>query len=239
MHEPSAILRAMDIELSDAQIDQLSRYLDLLLEANERVNLTAVRDRETAWHRLILDSLTLVPGLSDLPAGGTVIDVGTGGGLPGIPLAIARPDLKFTLLDATGKKVKLVQGFVESLGLPNVVAIQQRAETLGHDKAHRQRYGCAVSRAVGSVSEVLEYLLPLVSVGGRAMIIKGRKAEQETAAAGDALQTLGAGDVALIEGYPPDLEGVESELVIVSVMKDHPTPRMYPRPVGAPRSMPL
>ena len=230
------LLGRLDLDLSPEQIDQLDRYLSLLLDVNQRVNLTAVRDPDLAWHRLILDSLTLLPGLNHLKAGGSVIDVGTGGGLPGIPLAITRPDLRFTLLDATGKKVRLVQGFLQALGLERAVAIQGRAEDVAHHAEHRQRYDAAVSRAVGSVAEVLEYTLPLVRVGGRVMIVKGAKAEQELAAATDALAALGAGEVAAIEGYP---ETVESELVIVSAIKDRPTPKSYPRSPGLPRQNPL
>src|SRR5690606_31284615 len=126
-------------------------------DANQRVNLTAVKDRDTAWHRLVLDSLTLAPGLEPVEPGGRVVDIGTGGGPPGIPLAIARPDLRFTLVDATGKKVRLVESFIEALGLDTAQAVQARAEDLGHDPRHREHYAAAVTRAVGSVAEVLEY----------------------------------------------------------------------------------
>lgn len=229
-------LKRMELDLGDHQIELLGRYLDLLLDANTRVNLTAVKERDAAWRRLILDSLTLVPGLGDLPADAKVIDVGTGGGLPGVPLAIALPGVRFTLLDATGKKVRFLQECVETLGLPNATPLQGRAEDLGHDKSHRQRYDAAVTRAVGSVAEVMEYCAPLVREGGHILIVKGAKAEEELAAASDALTILGAGEVALIEGYP---EGFDSELTIVSVIKDRPTPKTYPRKPGVPRSSPL
>lgn len=229
-------LAAMDLELTANQLDRLARYLDLLLDANQRVNLTAVKQRDAAWRRLILDSLTLAAGLEPVEAGGRVIDVGTGGGLPGVPLAIARPDLRFTLLDATGKKVRFLEGCLEALGLDHAAALQGRAEDVGRDKRHRERYQAAVTRAVGSVGEVLEYCLPLIQVGGRVMVVKGAAAERELADAGDALALLGAGEVAMIEGYP---DGFDSELVIVSVIKDRATPPAYPRRPGVPRSEPL
>ena len=227
-------LAALDVRLEPQQVDRLSQFVDRLLSAP--VNLTAVKQRDDAWRRLILDSLTLVAGLESLPPSTRVIDVGTGGGLPGVPLAIARPDLKFTLVDATGKKVRFLEQCLTPLNLDNVTPIQARAEDVGQDPHHRGRYHAAVSRAVGSVSEVLEYTIPLVEVGGRIMIIKGAAAEQELDAASDALALLGGGDVALIDGYA---QGYDSELVIVSVVKDRPTPAEYPRRPGTPRASPL
>lgn len=229
-------LQKLELSLADDQLNNLAEYLHLLLDANQRTNLTAIKDPDTAWRRLILDSLTLLPGLEMLEAGAQVIDIGTGGGLPGMPLAIARPDLSFTLLDATGKKVAFLQSCVEALGLENVRPIQNRAEVVGHEPEHRQRYDLATVRAVGKVAEIAEYCLPLVKEGGRMLAMKGAAAEAELADAGDALAVLGAGDLALIDAYP---EGFDSELVLVSIVKERPTPKMYPREPGTPRKTPL
>ncbi len=215
----------------------MSHYLDLLLEANARFNLTAVRERDTAWQRLILDSLTLQEALAQLPPGSRVIDVGTGGGIPGVPLAINLPGMQFTLLDATGKKVRFLEQAIATLSLPNVQAIQDRAETLGRNGQHRQHYDAAVSRAVGTVSEVLEYTLPLVKVGGQVLLLKGAEAQEQLAAAGDALDVLGAGDVAVFDAYPQGTG--DRDLVIISVLKDRPTPAAYPRRPGVPKGQPL
>ncbi len=231
-----ADLDKLELSIADDQLEALAHYLHLLLETNQRTNLTAVKDPDTAWRRLILDSLTLLPGLEMLEAGNTVIDVGTGGGLPGIPLAIARPDLSFTLIDATGKKVAFLQSCVEALGLKNVRPIQNRAEVLGHDPEHRQKYHLATVRAVGKVAEIAEYCIPLIKTGGRMLAMKGAAAESELADAGDALAVLGAGDLALIDAYP---EGFDSELILISIVKDRPTPREYPREPGTPRKTPL
>lgn len=229
-------LQRLSLSLSDETLDTLARYLGLLLEANQRVNLTAIKDPGTAWRRLITDSLTLLPGLEKLEAGAKVIDIGTGGGLPGMPLAVARPDVEFTLLDATGKKVDFLRGCVETLGLTNATPIQGRAEVLGHEPGHRQRYDLATVRAVGKVAEIAEYGLPMVKVGGQMLAMKGKAAEEELDAAGDALSMLGAGELALIDAYP---EGVDSELVLISILKDRPTPKAYPREPGVPRKSPL
>ena len=244
-------LRNLDVSLDEAQQQTLARYLDMMLAANRRVNLTAVREPDAAWKRLILDSLTLVPGLEPLEPGATLIDIGSGGGLPGIPLAIARPDLRVTLLEATGKKARFLQQCADELPLENVSVVNERAEHVGQDKAHREKYDLAVVRAVGSVSELLEYAMPLVKTGGRVLAMKGSAGERELAAASDALSVLGAGDVQLIEAYPPADEAAgadqadipadarDEELVILSIVKEHATPRSYPRRAGVPRHEPL
>lgn len=229
-------LQALGFEVPDATLDQLEVFLDRLLEANTRMNLTAVRQRDAAWKRLIVDSLTVLPGLDDLEPGAKVIDIGSGGGLPGIPLAIARPDLVVTLLESTGKKVAFHREAIDAMGLSQVHTIQERAEVLGQDPSHRQQYDAAVSRAVGPMAEVLEYSLPLVRVGGRMLAMKGPKAGQELDAASDALATLGAGDLQVFDAYP---ESFDNDLVIVSVLKDRPTPRTYPRSAGIPHRCPL
>lgn len=241
-------LDALGFEMPGEVLDRLAAYLELILKANETTNLTAIRHREQAWSRLIVDSLTPLPGIPDPPeappenpkdgAGKLpgVIDIGTGAGLPGVPLAIARPDVAVALVEATGKKVAFLESVVAALGLENVTVLAERAEMLGQDAAHRARYDVAVSRAVGPMPVVLEYSLPLLKVGGRVLAMKGPKAEAELEASGDALTKLGGGEVAVVEAYP---ESFDNELVIVSVIKDSPTPREYPRLPGLPKKMPL
>ena len=229
-------LAALDVSASDDQLGALSRYLDLLLEANRRVNLTGIRDRDEAWRRHIVDSLTLLPGLADLPDAADVVDVGSGGGLPGIPMAIMLPQARVTLVEATGRKAKFLVGCAEQLGLANVQIVQERAETVGHDKAHRQRYDVALCRAIGPMRELLEYALPLVAVGGRLLAMKGPKVEAELRQAGDALSMLGAGELNVFDAYP---DSFDRHTVIVSVVKSRSTPKAYPRRPGMPRQDPL
>lgn len=229
-------LAALEIALDDAVLGRLARFLGLLLDANQRMNLTAIREPDDAWRRLIIDSLTVLPGLESLGANAKVIDVGTGGGLPGVPIAIARPDLKVTLLDATGKKVRFLEQAVGALGLTNASPIQSRAETLGHTAGHREAYDVAVCRAVGVVHLVLECCMPLVKVGGRVLAMKGPKAEQELEDAANATDILGVGDLAAIEAYP---ESFGNDLIIVSFLKTRVTPGQYPREPGAAKRSPL
>lgn len=233
-------LAALEIELSSGQLAQLADYLARVLDANTRMNLTAIKAHDAAWRRLIIDSLTVLPGIDNPEpvADGAIriIDIGSGAGLPGLPLAIARPGVQVTMLETTGKKADFIRSCIEALGLTNAKVIQQRAETLGQDEQHRARYDAAVSRAVGAMPLVLEYSLPLVREGGRVLAMKGPRAEQELEESGDAMDKLGGGDLAVIDAYP---ESFENDLVIVSIIKDRPTPNAYPRLPGIPKKQPL
>ena len=229
-------LARLHIEVTEGELSALGRYLDLLLEVNEQFNLTAVRDRDQAWRRHIIDSLTLIPHLSDLAEGAKVADVGSGGGLPGLPLAITQPKLRFTMIEATGKKARFLERCVRELGLVNSRVVSARAETLGQDPAHRQRYDVAVCRALGPMRELLEYLLPLVRVGGEVLAMKGPTVAAEMDLAANAMTLLGAGGLEIIPAYPDEFE---MDAVIVAVAKTGETPRRYPRPPGVPRHEPL
>lgn len=229
-------LRELEIELTPGQLDQLDRYLALVLDENTRTNLTAVREPEAAWRRLIIDSLTVLPGLDELESGSRVIDVGCGAGLPGMPVAIARPNLRVTLLESTGKKADFIRRAIQTLGLINAVVLQERAETAGQSSDHREAYEACINRAVGPMNVLLEFTLPLVQAGGRVLAMKGPRVEQELDEAGDALSILGAGELAVIDAYP---ESFENDLVIVSIIKGSSTPPEYPRLPGVPKKTPL
>jgi len=238
----AADLDALGFELPPELLNQLERYLDLVLAANQTTNLTAIKHREQAWSRLIVDSLTPLPGMpddDDREEGAPplkLVDIGTGAGLPGIPLAIARPDVQVTLIDGTGKKIRFLESVVTELGLTNVTPLNARVEDVGQDPAHRATYDIAVSRAVGPLPVVLEYSLPLLKVGGTMLAMKGPKAEQELRDSGDAMALLGAGEVTVVDAYP---ESFDNELVIVMVTKEDATPAAYPRLSGTPKKEPL
>lgn len=236
-------LAAMGIELDPGDDARLGRYLAMLLEANKAFNLTAITDPDAAWVRHIADALTLIPLLAaiEVPGGAEtglggatgalrVIDIGSGGGLPGIPLAICVPDAQFTLVDSTGKKAAFLRSVVAELGLKNVVVINDRAEVLGQAREHRERYDCAIARAVGGLAILVEFLLPLVRVGGVALAIKGARADDELAAAGKAIALLG--------GEHDQTHDTPTGRVVV-IGKARATPRAYPRRVGEPASKPL
>ncbi len=229
-------LAELGIEAPGEMLDQLALYLDHLLAVNQRMNLTAVRDVDAAWRRLVIDSLTLLPALADVAEDAGIIDVGSGGGLPGVPLAITRPDVRMTLLETTGKKARFLESCVAKLSLTNTKVLNSRAETAGQEKEHRQQYDVVVCRGVGPMAELLEYTLPLLKVGGMLLAMKGPKVAEELEQAGDALHVLGGGEIEVIDAYP---EGFEINTVIVRVMKIAQTPRTYPRTPGTPRQFPL
>ncbi len=229
-------LQQLNIGLSTTMLEQLAKYLALLLEVNQQFNLTAIKDVDTAWRRHIIDCLTLWPLMSDLQGGAMVMDVGSGGGLPGVVLAIALPQVQVTLLEATGKKAKFLQQCVSELSLVNTQVVHERAERAGQAREHRQKYDVVVCRAVGPMRELLEYTLPLVKVGGQLLAMKGVQVERELDAAGDAMMVLGAGELELLQAYP---DGWPIDAAIVRITKERDTPRQYPRLPGVPRMEPL
>jgi 16S rRNA (guanine527-N7)-methyltransferase len=226
---------ALGLEFEPGDAPRLGAYLALLLEANQSFNLTAVTDPAQVWMRHILDSLTLLPLLAELPQGAEVIDVGSGGGLPGVPLAITLPRLRFTLLEATGKKAQFLRRVAAELGLANVAVLNQRAEKAGQDPAHRERYDAAVARAVGPLAVLAEITVPFVKPPGeggpgRVLLIKGQKAPEELEEARQALYLLHATHTGTVE-TPTGR--------IVVLEKARKTPKAYPRREGEPKRQPL
>lgn len=220
------------LSLSDDELHKLGQYLALLLSTNQQFNLTAITAPDAAWMRHVLDSLSV---LAYIESAQQIIDVGSGGGLPGLPLAICCPDKTFVLLEATGKKARFLQTAAAELGLNNVTVHHNRAETIGQQALHRQKYDVAMARAVGPMRVLLELALPLVKIGGRVLAMKGRRVVDELDEAGDAMMLLGAGAVEVYEALP----GLEDEAVIVEIVKDRTTPRTYPRRPGEPKTNPL
>lgn len=212
---------------------RLRRLLDLLLTASRHQNLTALRDPDEAWIRHILDSLAALElGLLEEP--GQVVDVGAGAGFPGLPLAVARPELQLTAVEATARKCRFIEAAASALEL-RVRVVAERAETLGQDPNFRELFDVALARAVGSFSEVAELTLPLVKVGGHGIFWRGTGGPAEAAAATGALATLGG---ELVQVHPYQLPAAPL-FHLVAIRKLGPTPAVYPRRPGVPHRKPL
>lgn len=238
MQDLIAGAQELQIALKPEQLDALRRYQRLLVQWNERFNLTAITDDAGVQIRHFLDSisclLALEPG--ERYGGRRIIDVGTGAGFPGIPLKIMCPAIKLTLLEATAKKVQFLEHVIEMLELQDVVAIHGRAEDLGQDPQHREQYHWAIARAVADLPVLIEYLLPLVQVSGRVLAQKGESAPAETQRSEWALAQLGGQLRRLI---PVDLRGIAETRYLVLLDKVAATPEKYPRRSGVPSKRPL
>ena len=211
------------LPLSDAQHARLARYLDLLFEANQTMNLTRITDRAQAELLHVADSLTALPFL---PAGPhKLADLGSGGGVPGIPLAVARPDAQVLLVESTKKKAAFLRRAVEQLGLTNVQVSDERVEDLGLS-ARRGTFDVATARAVALLPWLIEWAVPLLKKGGALLAMKGERATEEIALSDRAYKRLNA-SVPLVE--PIELPETERH-VIVRVTKLGATHESYPRP---------
>lgn len=214
---------------------KLELYRDLLLSWNEKMNLTAITDPKEVEILHFEDSLTcLQTGL--FTPGVRVIDVGTGAGFPGLPLAIARPDIEVTLLDSLNKRISFLNEVISQTNTKNALTVHARAEDGGRDPQLRENFDIVVSRAVSRLSVLLEYTLPYLKVGGTLIAMKGPSAQEEVAEAKDALQILGGGDVVL---QKTTLEEGSLAHCLVLVKKVRPTSRQYPRKAGIPTKNPL
>lgn len=223
------------LALSEAQFLQFARYDALLLEWNERMNLTALTEPRDVAVKHMIDSLSAYDAA--LFAGAPeVLDVGTGAGFPGLPLKIFAPDIELTLMDALAKRVTFLETVVRALHLEHVRCLHARAEEAARDNMHRARYDLVVSRAVARLPVLLEYTLPFVREGGHLLALKGRAWEEELEDAKRALKLLGG---AVKEARPVTLPGLDDKRAVLVIEKTAPTPKAYPRKAGTPAKKPL
>ena len=223
------------IPLTAEQIGQFSVYHEMLLDWNTRMNLTALTAPEDVAVKHIIDSLTAYDAAL-FDGARTLIDVGTGAGLPGIPLAVYAPHLTVTLLDSLNKRVRFLTEVTAAMGLQNVRCIHARAEEAARTAEHRAAYDIAMSRAVARLPVLLEYTLPFVRVGGTLLALKGRAYAEEQKEAWRAAEVLGGGR---IMARPVHLPGLDDVRAILTVTKERQTPAAYPRGGGAPTRRPL
>lgn len=238
----AAVIEDSPIELSGAQWDQLARFRDLLLGWNERVNLTAITDPADVERLLFLDALRMVPAIrvsvdrsyAERPS---LIDIGTGAGFPGLPIAIAIPEIDVTLLDATAKKINFIREVISDLGLTNAFPLHGRSEDISHVSAHRDRYDFATARAVAALPTLAELAMPLIHRGGRAFFPKSAEIEVELEEGARAATMLGARISAT--SFLPHAHGEKVTRLVIMDKIALATPPIYPRRSGIPAKDPL
>ncbi len=214
------------LTLDQAAIDRLNTYGNMLVEWNEKMNLTAITEPEEVLYKHFLDCLLFFKSV-DVPHGAKVIDVGTGAGFPGMVLKIARPDIELTLMDGLNKRLTFLSAVLDSLGL-QAQTIHMRADDGGKNSAYREQYDIACARAVANLPVLCEYCIPFVKVGGRFVAMKGSAANEELAAATNAYKILGCEKPSII---CENLRENEARAFIIS-KKVSQTPPKYPRMGG-------
>lgn len=226
-------LKLIDINISEIEIENFKIYMKLLLEWNKKINLTAITNEDDIILKHFVDSLTIKKYISENEK---IIDIGTGAGFPGIPLAIMNKNNEITLMDSLNKRIVFLNDVIDKLKLTNVKAIHSRAEELARNKTYREKYDVAVSRAVANLSTLVEYMLPFVSVGGKCICMKGPNIEEELKNAKNAIKELG-GEIIKIENFKLPESDNERNIVIIKKIKE--TSSKYPRKSGTPSKEPI
>lgn len=222
------------LDLSSEQIERFTIYERVLLDWNEKINLTAIRDKDGIRIKHFLDSLSCALAIQEPPE--SLIDIGSGAGFPGLVIKILYPSARVFLVDSVGKKARFCEIAAREMGFQDVISLAARAEDLGNDTAHRSRYQWVTARAVARLPILLEYLLPLAMNGGWVLAQKGVTAQEELLNSSNALKKLGG---KLERVIPIHLPEVDDERSLIIFRKTSPTPAIYPRSAGIPAKKPL
>ena len=229
-------LAELGIKLTEKQISQFMRYYELLVEWNSFMNLTGITEFEEVMKKHFVDSVSLIKALALNGKELSIIDIGTGAGFPGLPLKIAFPELKVTLLDSLNKRIKFLDEVIAQLGLENIDTIHGRAEDYAKPDKLREKYDVCVSRAVANLATLSEFCLPFVKVGGCFVSYKSEKISDEAMDAQNAIKLLGGKVKEQVEFNLPESDIYRNLFVIE---KKHNTPKKYPRKAGLPAKEPL
>lgn len=222
----------IDVILKEEQLEKFYSYMELLKEWNEKMNLTAITQPYEILQKHFIDSLTILPYLE---SNQKVIDVGTGAGFPGIPIKIANNEISVTLFDSLGKRISFLDEVIRELALSKMDTHHIRAEEAGKSKMFREQFDIAVSRAVAPLATLVEYLLPLVKIGGKCICMKTNKGE-EIENSDKAISTLG-GEIETIKEFTLPQSDIKRTLIIIK--KIEKTPNQYPRKPGTPSKQPI
>ena len=229
------IIELTNVSLSEEQIALFGRYYEILLEYNQRINLTRIIEPKDVAVKHFWDSIAVLDAKVFLPSC-SVMDVGTGAGFPGIPIAILRRDIHVTLVDSLRKRTDFLSEAIQLLGLDNVSVVWARAEEIGRSPLHREKYDVVLARAVAALNILVEYCIPLVKNGGSFLAMKGPKAEEELEQAKGALTKLGG---SLYSTRTESLPLVGEGRTLIRVTKTRTTSTIYPRKAGVPERQPL
>lgn len=225
--------KKIDVILDEEQIQKFYKYMELLLEWNEKINLTAIVEPHDIILKHFVDSLTIC---KELQKNKTLADIGTGAGFPGIPVKILRPNLDITLIDSLNKRVNFLTMVIEALKLEKIIALHGRIEDFGKNKKYREKFDYVTSRAVANLSTLSEYMIPLVKIGGKCICMKGSNIDEELKNAEKAIKTLG-GKIEKVDTFLlPDTDMGRN---IILIKKEKATPNKYPRKAGTPAKEPI
>ena len=225
--------KQIDIEFNDKQLNQFYEYMNLLLEWNEKINLTAIIEPEEIILKHFIDSLTINKYIGENK---TLADVGTGAGFPGIPLKIYRSDLKVTLVDSLNKRINFLNEVISKLDLKDINTVHSRIEDFGKNKKYRENFDYVTARAVSNLTTLSEYLIPISKVNGKCICMKGNDIDEEVNNSKNAINLLG-GKIDKIDYFELPNSDISRNVIIIDKIKN--TPNKYPRKAGMPAKEPL
>ena len=225
--------KEIGISLNEEQVKKFYDYMLVLLDWNEKINLTAITDVKEIILKHFIDSITIC---KYIPENSKLLDVGTGAGFPGIPVKIIRDDVTIVLLDSLNKRILFLEDVIEKLKLTNIIAVHGRAEEFGKNKKFRQCFDIVTSRAVANMAVLSEYLLPFVKIDGKAVIMKGSECEEELKDAEKAISVLGGKLKAVDKFFLPSSD-IKRSIIVLDKIKN--TPSQYPRKAGTPAKKPI
>lgn len=226
-------LLKINLDIDNEKKEKLFKYMKLVLEWNEKINLTAITDEKEFIIKHIVDSLTVIPYIDN---NAKIIDVGTGAGFPGIPLKIVNPTLKVTLLDSLNKRIMFLDNVIKELDLKDIITVHSRVEDCGRNKEVREKFDISIARAVAPLNVLLEYLIPLIKVKGICICMKSIKGKEEIEEAKKAFQVLNGTIKKNVEINLPETD-IKRNIIIVKKQKE--TNKIYPRKAGTPSKAPI